>query len=100
MQSQHPNIVQVFEFGKFEKDSRSYFIDMELCDENLQNYISGKSISHLVDWISLRNNAIQWKKPEDILGIADQIIDGLIFIHDQMEVHRDLTPNNGKLFRL
>lgn len=68
-----------------------YYIDMELCDVNLQVYIQ----SH-------------WPPPPDglhyppngehldlVWDIMQDIVFGLTFIHSKGLVHRDLKPENG-----
>ena len=90
--SDHPNIVQVFNMGQLKKDSVLYFIDMELCDFTLEKYIQGHEVPHLVNWTTLREKD---ELTPVITGITNDIVDGLIFIHGQNEVHRDLAPNNG-----
>jgi len=87
---QHKNIVEVFKLGEF-ADSSYFFIDMELCDINLENY--NKSVwtmSLLADDESQRfREMVMW-------DIMTQISNGVSFIHGQGEVHRDLKPLNGK----
>jgi serine/threonine protein kinase len=91
----HPNIVQVFQLGKLEADGGLYFIDMELCDVSLDRYIRGETSPYLVNWTVVREQAIREAKPTEVLWIANQILDGLIFIHKQKEVHRDISPHNS-----
>jgi len=71
-----------------------YFIDMELCDINLSQYING---SHGVTGI---HGLPPWKKEEPdiflITAIMQQLISALAFIHKEDKVHRDLDPRNGK----
>jgi serine/threonine protein kinase len=73
-----------------------YFIDMELCDLNLETYIYGGSVS------TIEENALHFRqlpssplKVEQIWGIVTDITSGLAYIHDHGEVHRDLKPANG-----
>jgi len=68
------------------QDSPYYFIDMELCDINLEEYIYGRQALH--DPCDTRK----------IWSIMAQITDGLTFIHNQNEVHRDLKPTNSFIF--
>lgn len=88
--SSHPNVVQILEFGQLKRDSKFYFIDMDLCDFSLAQYIQcGVEVPGLVDWQIAR------QQPQNIFEITGQIIEGLIFIHKNEEVHRDLSPENG-----
>ena len=73
------HLVAVYSLGKF-TDSSQYFIDMELCDMNLEQYIQTSPVE--IDRI--------WE-------IMKDISDGVTFIHNHNEVHRDLKPRNGTL---
>ena len=89
----HVNIIHVFDHGYL--NSASYFIDMEFCELDLDEYIRGRktSIYGLLDWSKAinRGHAIFL-----IVAIMQQLLSGLIYIHDHLEVHRDLDPKNGK----
>jgi serine/threonine protein kinase len=74
------NIVSVLRYGKV-KDSSFYLIDMELCEGNLYDLINCSRPSPL--------------GAQFIWGIMVQISNGLLFIHNQGEVHRDLKPQNS-----
>lgn len=80
---QHRNIVAVFRQGEV-KDTAFYYIDMELCDSNLEIFIRKHG--------ALREAPVTMPQ---ILEIMVQIVNGVAFIHDQNEVHRDLKPRNG-----
>jgi serine/threonine protein kinase len=88
------NIVNVLQFGFLENNPDYYYLDMELCDINLGAYISGELPSEIhasftVDAGNASNRMIQvWR-------IMLDICNGVKFIHDHQEVHRDLKPNNG-----
>jgi len=66
--------------GKF-ADSSHYFIDMEFCDKNLEEYIHETSNFEI----------------DRIWSIMKDISDGVSFIHSHDEVHRDLKPRNSTL---
>lgn len=85
--SSHPNIVQVLGLGQLRPDSTWFYIDMELCSISLETYMNAdESLASLPKWVS---ESLQ------ICDIFTQILNGLAFIHENGEVHRDLSPQNG-----
>jgi hypothetical protein len=86
------NIIKVFEFGNL-SDTSHAFIDMELCSHNLDQY--NQSIRTIV----LVHPSARNMRIADILSIVMQIANGLTFIHQQREIHRDLKPQNGSYLR-
>lgn len=91
--SSHENVVQVFDLGKMRINSTFYYIDMELCDISLGHYMQGKGAALLLS-VWNRTNL------KNLHQIKDDILDGLIFIHSNGEVHRDLSPQNSVYFML
>jgi serine/threonine protein kinase len=96
--AQGENIVIVIRHGTL-SSSLYYFFDMELCNFNLEHYItvlwqpnnlekmySGWKTQSTVDWGS---------RLMEIWIIMSQIAHGVAFMHRQKEVHRDLKPRNG-----
>jgi len=80
----HRNVVEVVSICKdvWEK-LPAYFIQMELCDGDMDSYIRrryalGKSIDLL-----------------EVVDVMSQVLEGLVFLHGNNEVHRDLKPKNG-----
>lgn len=76
-----------------------YFIDMELCDLNLDEYIyrsvppvSSESIPYFI------RNVPPPLKAQQIWNIMRQIASGVEHIHNLNLVHRDLKPANGNNF--
>lgn len=92
----HENLIKIYEHDMLQPNHAVYFIDMELCEINLDEYIHG----HLTDIHGLLNwDQVVCEGQESFLiyTIMQQILLGLIFIHGHDEVHHDLTPQNNKL---
>jgi hypothetical protein len=83
----HRNIIHVIAISD-SLDSPYAFIDMELCDLNLEEYIK-------CNWTMIETAHQMAARELEIWNIAKQIVNGLVFIHGQKEVHRDLKPRNG-----
>jgi serine/threonine protein kinase len=76
--------------------SNYYFIDMELCDINLHDFLHPKTSpmqSRLARFASVPSRS----GPIGMWDIMVQLTSGLKFIHDNGEVHSDLKPTNGEL---
>ena len=93
----HENIVAVFEFGKLPR-SYFHFIDMELCDLNLETYIYRDWTPYVKerapDLVAIDDMSTTAKLSQ-IGDIMMDIAAGVAFIHSHQEVHRDLKPRNG-----
>jgi serine/threonine protein kinase len=85
MGKSHPNLIHVLQQGRL-ANSSYFFIDMELCDFNLEQYLLDKPIA-----LFLRNGLGN----TEILDIMTHLASGVEFIHSHGEVHRDLKPRNG-----
>lgn len=90
---EHENIVEVYGHGLLSPNQTFYYIDMEVCDLNLKEYLKSekRNIRGLLDWPKAINDG---QVPFIFCAIIQQIIRGLIFIHDHGEAHRDLNPRN------
>ena len=85
---QHPNIVQIYDFGDMED---SYFLAME--------YLFGKDLKFIIEKSNEMNNPICL---EDALLITTQICNGLFYAHNLKDfhgkslniIHRDIGPQN------
>jgi serine/threonine protein kinase len=93
----HPNIVQVFDHGHLKQDSAFYFMDMELCDFSLAQYMRDENVSYLDKWSIIRAGDDLFSH---VVDIALQIINALVFIHACGEVHRDISPQNSEFSSL
>jgi serine/threonine protein kinase len=92
----HPHIVEVLKLGEL-RNTDYYFIDMELCDLNLEEYIycstppnPSKSIPYFI------KDAPPPLKAQQIWNIMRQIASGVKHMHALNIVHRDLKPANSK----
>jgi serine/threonine protein kinase len=90
----HKNIVSVFEHGQL--SAFLYFIDMELCDLNLERWIyrtwgedTAKTFPHLTVDLPPRMRISQ------VWDIMEDITRAVAFIHGEHEIHRDLKPSNS-----
>lgn len=76
-----------------------YYLDMELCDLNLDTYIRRdwtkpglrRKVPNFVD---VDNLPLEFQLAQ-IGDIMKDITSGVAFIHSQKEVHRDLKPKNS-----
>lgn len=95
--SSHDNVINVIMHGRFNPTSATYFIDMELCNINLEEYIQGTKVGirGLIDWETAHKEE---QRQFLIIAIMQQLLSGLAFIHRHDEVHRDMAPQNGIRF--
>lgn len=94
-EKEHPNIVAVFKFGEL-CDTSHYFIDMELCDLNLAEYIHRQTPPNPLESIpSFIKDGPPPFRAQQIWNIMKQIANGVMYIHGLKQVHRDLKPANG-----
>jgi len=85
----HGNIVQVFDHGLLSQYPY-YFIDMELCDFNLHDFIH-RETAESSEFVAQLDGSIS-----QIWTIMSQLASAVEFIHGQGQVHRDIKPANGK----
>ena len=89
----HPHIVEVLRMGEL-RNSSNYFIDMELCDLNLEDYIySRKSGGGLPFYNKAAKPPL---RAQQIWYILIHIARGAKYMHLIGMVHRDLKPANSK----
>src|SRR5271170_4748635 len=99
----HGNIINILGHGWRPKPHSYFYIDMNLCDSNLHDYIYGTRLVEITQ-ASLENNQSPVYTPRECplltklrntWAIMAHISDGLTFIHINGQVHRDLKPRNG-----
>jgi serine/threonine protein kinase len=89
---ENKNIVEVLGDGSL---LNSYhYLDMELCDLNLATYITWEWRPTIQETTMPLVNAHE--RMEQVWNIMKDITNGVAFIHNHNEVHRDLKPHNGK----
>jgi serine/threonine protein kinase len=100
----HGNIVAIQDHGWL-KLSPCYFIDMELCDLTLRDYIDyhyGSSVATIVNIndltpVFVSKHCSLVARIQNMWTIGTHIARGLEFMHVRSYVHRDLKPSNGTL---
>jgi serine/threonine protein kinase len=102
----HRNIIEVFDHGWLKGSVNVYFIDMELGDFTLADYIDyhGNVSKSSFDFsaiqasipVLLDRNCTLIQRMHNSWSIASHIAEGLEFLHMHHQVHRDLKPSNGE----
>jgi serine/threonine protein kinase len=107
---QHSNLVEVIKHGWLEMGGSFYFIDMELADLSLYDYIqyvfdnqplrSAIGFGPGFDPIFSSKDCSQLQRLHSTCAIGSQVANGLEFVHGTGHVHRDLKPQNSACFTL
>ena len=88
----HTNLIHILKHGQF---SEVYYIDMEICEGNLEEFIKGNNPQMFEAALNPLFSRMDAAKAVTIWNIMEQIASGLCFIHACGEVHRDVKPRNG-----
>jgi serine/threonine protein kinase len=89
----HPHIVAVLRIGEL-RNSQDLFIDMELCDLDLGQYIYCAKPQESVPTFFIKDQPPPMKASQ-IWTVMSQIAKGVEYLHHRRMVHRDLKPANG-----
>jgi serine/threonine protein kinase len=89
----HPYIVSVLRIGEL-RNSRYLFIDMELCDLNLAEYLYCSKPRSQVATFFVKNQPPPMKARQ-IWTVMLQVTKGVEYLHGQDLIHRDLKPANS-----
>jgi serine/threonine protein kinase len=85
----HKNIITVFQCGCLTPPW--YYIDMELCEYNLEVWI----FRRMEEVENKPGLSAEQSRITQIWEIMLDIIRGIMYIHSQKQIHRDLKPRNG-----
>jgi serine/threonine protein kinase len=100
---EHENIVRILDYGWA---SNFFFIDMELCDFALSDYIKYHEGGGSIGFIDMSlfapvlatKDCSLLERVRNMWVIGTHITSGLEFLHSHKHVHRDLKPANGMNF--
>jgi serine/threonine protein kinase len=93
----HENIVSVLKHGWLE-ENLTYFFDMERCALTLDAFIRFKFRERLglAQFFSMQTSALDNLDILSFWSIVNDVTNGLNYIHQLNEIHRDMKPSNGK----
>lgn len=102
----HKNIITILHYGQLPHHDYHY-IDMPLCDLNLNDYIHGSrpvfniesenQYPQSANIVFVEKECVLRMKMQNTWTILSHIADGLKYIHEKGFAHRDLKPRNGIL---
>lgn len=99
------NIIEILDHGWIKSYFNFYYIDMELCDLSLRDYIDyhqlkkesffdANTMQATTPVFTQRHRTVL-EKFQNMWMIGLHIARGLEFMHAHKQVHRDLNPRNG-----
>lgn len=97
------NIIEVLGHGWLKGSFRVYYIDMELAQTTLTDYIAAfrtqitpfEFLNPSLAPVFLNSTCATEDRIQNLWVIGKHVIDGLVFLHSGGHVHRDLKPSNG-----
>jgi serine/threonine protein kinase len=100
----HKNILEMFFHGWFKGAFRVYYIDMELAQTTLMEYIAAfrtrtspfNFLNSALEPEFLSSNCTVEDRILNVWAIRKHLADGLVFLHGHGYAHRDIKPSNGK----
>ena len=90
----HPNVVQVLSHGLI-WNYGYYYINMELCDMSLDDYIHPKSTLGPSNSLPYYVKGGGTDSMVQMWTVMSQIASGVEYIHGERQIHRDLKPGNS-----
>lgn len=97
----NPCVVAVLKHGWLPRHPSYYFIDMEYCEDSLDEYIERTTKTHSLIFQDKNDdgiNRIRGRRLWVNLRIALEVAFGLFHIHRNGIVHRDLKPRNSNCY--
>jgi serine/threonine protein kinase len=101
-ETSHPHVVEILGHGRLQAVGKFYVIDMELADLSLAEYIDylfrNKELPPDItfhDKFGPRVSDASTDRYFVSCSISSHIANGLAFLHEKGQVHRDLKPQNG-----
>lgn len=89
MKGENTNLIHVLQHGKLPA-SPYYYIDMELCRYNLEDYLeSSRRLGPQA------RSGLKGLDIKEILDLMEQLASGASYLHDHDIVHGNLKPKNG-----
>ena len=90
----HNHIVEILGHGSLGELAGEYYIDMEYCEINLDQYLYGKA-PPVINLLEYKTAIEEGYLELFIFAIMQELLKGLEFIHSHRKVHRDLKPQNS-----